>query len=123
MHPTLLACLQELRKRLEEDHDGCAEAVATNAKAAADAPDVMQAMMLLQQAKNRAQAAQDRAKAAQDQAKASNKVALQAEKKNEGWNQRELEHMLPLPMMVRTVRSKHGTKRYIRTDKVRMRHI
>ena len=31
--------------------------------------------------------------------------------------------MLPLPMMVRTVRSKHGTKRYIRTDKVRMRNI
>jgi hypothetical protein len=43
----LLACLQKLRKRLEEDHVGCDEAVATNAKAAADAPDVMQAMMLL----------------------------------------------------------------------------
>ena len=40
-----------------------------------------------------------------------------------GWNQRELEHMLPLPIMMRTVRSKHGTKRYMRTDKLRMRHI
>jgi hypothetical protein len=43
----------------------------------------MQAMMLFQQAKNRAKATQDRAKAAQDEAKVANKVALQAEKDND----------------------------------------
>ena len=59
--PTLLACLQELRKRLEENHVGCAEALAK--KAAADKPNVMQTMMLLQQARFCAKAAQDRAKA------------------------------------------------------------
>ena len=88
-HPTLHACLQELLKRLQEKHGKCAEAL-TN-KAAADAqaaaavqtPNVMQAMMLFQQAKKRAQAAQDRAKAAQDQAKAAKKVALETEKDND----------------------------------------
>jgi hypothetical protein len=48
-----------------------------------DAPNVLQAMMLFQQAKNRAKATQDRAKAAQDEAKVANKVALQAEKDND----------------------------------------
>ena len=52
------------------------------AAAAVHIPDVMQTMMLLQQARFRAQAAQDRAKAAQDQAKAAKKVALEAEKDN-----------------------------------------
>ena len=82
-HPTLHACLQELLKRLQEKHGKCAEAL-TN-KAAADAqaaaavhtPNVLQAMMLFQQAQHRAKAAQDHAKAAQDQAKVANKVALQ----------------------------------------------
>jgi hypothetical protein len=74
------ACLQELLKRLEEKHGKCAEAL-TN-KAAADAqagaavhsPNVLQSMMMFQQAQHRAKAAQDHAKAAQDQAKVANKV-------------------------------------------------
>ena len=85
------ACFQELRKRLEENHGNCAEALtkkaAADAQAAAavspDTPNVMQVMMLFQQTKNRAKAAQDHAKAAQDQAKVANKVALQAEKDND----------------------------------------
>jgi hypothetical protein len=44
--PTLLACLQELRKRLEENHVGCVEALAE--KGAAETPNVMQTMMMLQ---------------------------------------------------------------------------
>jgi hypothetical protein len=60
---------------------GCAEALAR--KAAADAPNVMQTMMLLQQARFRAKSAQDRAKATQEQAKSANKVVLQAEKEND----------------------------------------
>ena len=77
-HPTELACLQELLKRLQDRHGQCVQAVAKAEKAAADAPNVMQAMMLFQQAKNRAKATQDRAKAAQDEAKVGNKVALQS---------------------------------------------
>ena len=91
VHPTELACLQELLKRLQDRHVNCAEAVAKKAAADAasaatvdpDAPNVLQAMMLFQQAKNRAKATQDRAKAAQDEAKVANKVALQAEKDND----------------------------------------
>jgi hypothetical protein len=82
-HPTLLACLQELLKPLQHRHGGYAQAVADAEKAAADATNVMQAMMLFQQAKDRAKAAQDRAKASQDQAKVANKVALQTEKEND----------------------------------------
>jgi len=97
-HPTLHACLQELLKRLQEKHGKCAEAL-TN-KAAADAqagaavhsPNVLQAMMLFQQAQHRAKAAQDHAKAAQDQAKVANKVALQAEKDNDA-AQKELQEL------------------------------
>ena len=52
-HPTLLACLQELRKRLDDHHVGCAEALAkktaadTQSPAAVsqDTPNVLQAMM------------------------------------------------------------------------------
>ena len=85
-HPTLHACLQELLKRLQEKHGKCAEALTNKAAAdaqaaaavSADAPSVLEAMMLFQRVKKRAQAAQDRAKAAQDQAKVANKVALQA---------------------------------------------
>ena len=55
---------------------------ALNNKAAADAqagaavhsPNVLQAMMMFQQAQHRAKAAQDDAKAAQDQAKVANKI-------------------------------------------------
>jgi hypothetical protein len=83
--------LQELLRRLQDRHVDCAEAVAKKAAADAasaatvdpDAPNVLQAMMLFQQAKNRAKATQDRAKAAQDEAKVANKVALQAEKDND----------------------------------------
>jgi hypothetical protein len=73
--------LQELQKRLEENHVGCAEALAK--KPAADTPNVMQTMMLQQQARFRAKAAQDRAKTTQEQAKAANMVALQTEKDND----------------------------------------
>ena len=61
--------MQDLLKRLKEKHGKCAEALtkkaAVDAQAAvvAHTPNVMQAMMLLQQARFRAKAAQDRAKA------------------------------------------------------------
>jgi hypothetical protein len=83
---TMRACLQELLKRLQEKHGKCAEALtnktAADAQSAADVhtPNVLQAMMLFQQAQHRAKAAQDHAKAAQDQTKVANKLALQAEK-------------------------------------------
>jgi hypothetical protein len=62
--------LQELLKRLQEKHGKFAEALTQKAAADAQAaaavhtPNVMQTMILFQQAKKRAQAAQDRAKAA-----------------------------------------------------------
>jgi hypothetical protein len=94
---TLLACLQELRKRLQDRHGfRCAQAVAKKAAADAQAPaavhtpSVLEAMMLFQEAKKHAQAAQDRAKAAQDQA--SKKVALEVEKDNDT-AQKELQHL------------------------------
>jgi hypothetical protein len=88
---TELARLQELLKRLQNRHVDCAEALTKKATADAqaaaalspDTPNVMQTMMLFQQAKKRAQAAQDREKAAQDQAKAAKKVALETEKDND----------------------------------------
>ncbi len=97
-HPTLHACWLELLKRLQEKHGRCAESL-TN-KAAADAqaaaavhtPNVLQAMMMFQQAQHRAKAAQDHAKAAQDQAKVANKVALQAEKDNDA-DQKQLQEL------------------------------
>jgi hypothetical protein len=69
--------LQELLKRLQDRHVDCAEAVAKKAAADAasaatvdpDAPNVLQAMMQLQQAKSRAEAA--------------NKLALEAEKERD----------------------------------------
>jgi hypothetical protein len=65
VHPTELACLQKLLKRLQDRHVDCAETVAKKAAADAasaatvdpDAPNVLQAMMQLQQAKSRAEAA------------------------------------------------------------------
>ena len=81
--------MQELLRRLQDRHVEYAEAVAkkasVDAQAAADVhtPNVMQTMMLFQQAKKRAQTAQDRAKATQDQAKSAKKVALEAEKDND----------------------------------------
>jgi hypothetical protein len=61
VHPTELACLQELLRRLQDRHVDCAEAVAKKAAADADSasivspdtPNVLQAMMQLQQAKSR----------------------------------------------------------------------
>jgi hypothetical protein len=78
--PTLLACLQELRKRLEEhrleERGNCAQALtekdAADASAATvspDTPNVLQAMMQLRQVKSRAEAA--------------NELALEAEKKRD----------------------------------------
>ena len=77
VHPTELACLQELLKRLQDRHVECAEPVAKKgaddaASAAAvspDVPNVLQAMMQLEQAKTHA--------------KAANKVALEAEKEKD----------------------------------------
>jgi hypothetical protein len=71
------ACLQELLKRLEENHGNCAEALTKKAAADADSvvtvspdpPNVLQAMMQLRQAKSRAEAA--------------NKLALEAEKERD----------------------------------------
>jgi hypothetical protein len=83
---------------------------AADAQAAAavspDAPNVLQAMMQLEQAKTRA--------------KAANKLALDAEKEKDASEQevqccnscykpRELEHMLQLPMTMRSVISSHRT--------------
>ena len=76
-NPTELACLQELLKRLQDRHVQCAEAVAKKAAADAaspatvdpDTPNVLQAMMKLEQAKARA--------------KTANKLALEAEKESD----------------------------------------
>ena len=76
-HRTELACLQELLKRLQDRHVEYAEAVAKKgaadaASAAAvspDAPNVLQAMMQLEQAKTRA--------------KPTNKFALEAEEEKD----------------------------------------
>ena len=82
---TLLACLQELRKRLQDRHGfRCAEAVAKKAAADAvsaatvnpDAPNVLDAMVQLEQARTRA--------------KAANKLALDAEKEKDAAEQRML---------------------------------
>ena len=74
---TMRACLQELIRRLEENHGNCAEALAKKAAADAasaatvdpDAPNVLQAMMQLEQAKTRA--------------KTANRLALEAEKEKD----------------------------------------
>jgi hypothetical protein len=74
------ACLQELIKRLEENHGNCAEALVKKVKKAVaddastatvnpDTPNVLQAMMKLEQANARA--------------KNTNKVALEAEKEKD----------------------------------------
>jgi len=81
VHPTEEACLQELLKRLQDRHVDCAEAVAKKAAADAvsaatvnpDAPNVLQAMMKLEQANARA--------------KTANKVALEAEKEKDAAEQ------------------------------------
>jgi hypothetical protein len=77
VHPTELACLQELLKRLQYRHVDCDETVAKQATADAtsaatvspDTPHVLQAMMQLQQAKSRAEVA--------------NKLALEEEKERD----------------------------------------
>ncbi len=74
---TMHACLQELRKRLQQNHGNCAEALPKKAAADAalaatvspDTPNVLQAMMQLEQAKSRAETA--------------NKLALEAEKERD----------------------------------------
>jgi hypothetical protein len=73
------ACLQELQKRLEENHGNCAEGLAQKAAADPDAasaatvnpdaPNVLQAVMKFEQANARA--------------KTANKVALEAEKEKD----------------------------------------
>jgi hypothetical protein len=75
--PTLLACLQELRKRLQEHHGNCAQALtekdaadtASTPTVSPDIPNVLQAMMKFEQANARA--------------KTANKVALEAEKEKD----------------------------------------
>jgi hypothetical protein len=65
VYPTELVCLQDLLRRLQDRHDECAQAVAKKDAADAvsaatvspDTPNVLQAMMKLQQAKSRAEAA------------------------------------------------------------------
>jgi hypothetical protein len=77
VHPTELACLQELLKRLQDRHVECAGAVAKKAAADAasaatvspDTPNVLPARMQLRQAKSCAGAA--------------NKLALEAEKERD----------------------------------------
>jgi hypothetical protein len=77
------ACLQELRKRLEENHGKCAESLTK--KAAVDAqtvvdvsahtPNVMQVMMMFQQTQHRSKATEDRAKPGSAKGKALATVA------------------------------------------------
>ena len=66
--PTTVDCFRELGRVIQRDHGPtCVAAVQKLQSAqedAADASNVMQAMMLLQQARFRAKAAQDRVKAA-----------------------------------------------------------
>ena len=57
-----LACLQELLKRLQDRHVECDQPVAKAKKAASDTPNVMQAMILVQQATNRTKTVEDHAK-------------------------------------------------------------
>jgi hypothetical protein len=77
VHPTELACLQELLRRLKDRHVDCAEAVAKKAvvdsvstvTVSPDTPNVLQTMMKLHQTKSRAEVA--------------NKLALEAEKERD----------------------------------------
>jgi hypothetical protein len=77
VRPTDLACLQELLKRLQHRHVDYAESVAKKAAAdtvsaatvSPDTPDVLQAMMQLQQAKSRTEVA--------------NKLSLETEKEKD----------------------------------------
>ncbi len=77
VQPTELACLQELLKRLQDRHVEYAQSVAKKAVADAtstptvnaDTPNVLQAMMKLEQTKARA--------------KTANKVALEVEKEKD----------------------------------------
>ncbi len=97
MYPTELTSLQELLKRLQDRHVDCAEAVAKKAAADAasaatvspDTPNVLQAMMKLDQSKGRA--------------KTVNKVALEAEKEKDAAEKavEELKRQLQ-PKRVRT---------------------
>jgi hypothetical protein len=64
VHPTEFACLEELLKRLQHRHVDCTEAVTKKAdvdsassSVSPDTPDVMQAMIQIQQAKSRAEVA------------------------------------------------------------------
>jgi hypothetical protein len=74
---TMHTCLQELRKRLHQNHGDCAEGLtkkaaddtASAATVSPDTPNVLQSMMQLEQAKSRAEAA--------------NKLALEAEKERD----------------------------------------
>jgi hypothetical protein len=74
---TMHVCLQELRKRLQQNHGNCAEVLtkkavddaASAATLSPNTPNVLQAMMQLEQAKSRAQAA--------------NKLALEEEKERD----------------------------------------
>ncbi len=105
-NPTELACLQELLKRLEDRHVEYAQAVAKkavpDAQAAAvvaspDTPNMLQAMMQLEQAKNRA--------------KAANKVTLEKEKEKDDaevqkkCNQNEHTLMMLVMIMGRSTRA------------------
>ena len=77
VHPTELACLQELLKRLQDRHGECAQAVAKKDAADAvsaatvspDTPNVLYAMMQLRQSTSRAETA--------------NKLVLETEKERD----------------------------------------
>jgi hypothetical protein len=77
VHPTELTCLQELLKRLQDRHVECAQSVAKKAATDTtsaptvnpDTPNVLQAMMKLEQTKARA--------------KTTNKVPLEVEKEKD----------------------------------------
>ncbi len=78
-----------------------------------DSPDVIQVMILVHQAKNRGKASQDRVKTSEEQNPPTRLFWSRRRKRMQRFNgynnQREVEHMLSLPMMRRSVRNRHGT--------------
>jgi hypothetical protein len=66
--------VQELLKRLQNRHGEYAQFVVKTEKDVDDVPNVIQSMILFQQAKDRGKVSQDRGKSSEDQTKTTNKV-------------------------------------------------
>jgi hypothetical protein len=112
---TLLACLQELRKRLQDRHGfRCAEAVAKKATVDAvsavtvnpDAPNVLDAMVQLEQARTREKPTTSLLWTRRRKRMLLNKKCKDC---NSCYKPRELEHMPQLSMTMRSVIRSHRT--------------